>query len=78
VSSTATVVAIAIGLAFIPLAGEERPWLRAWPRLRFAANLRKAVQRGLGFWLWPSAAARRSASPRLTIAFLYALATPRH
>ncbi|MFG1957275.1 hypothetical protein [Nonomuraea sp. NPDC049028] len=36
VSSTATVVAIAIGLAFIPLAGEERPWLRAWPRLRFA------------------------------------------
>lgn len=36
VSSTAMVVAIAIGLAFIPLAGEERPWLRVWPRLRFA------------------------------------------
>ncbi|WP_113702832.1 hypothetical protein [Nonomuraea lactucae] len=33
VSPTAVVLAVAIGLAFIPLRGEERPWLRGRPRL---------------------------------------------
>ncbi|MGN9836960.1 hypothetical protein ACTMTI_02435 [Nonomuraea sp. H19] len=36
ISSTAMVLALVIGLAFIPLQGEERPWLRPRPRLRFA------------------------------------------
>ncbi|MFI7126944.1 hypothetical protein ACIBQ1_14715 [Nonomuraea sp. NPDC050153] len=36
VSSTATVVALVIGLAFIPVEGEERPWRRPALRLRWA------------------------------------------
>ncbi|NBE95412.1 hypothetical protein FE391_39510 [Nonomuraea sp. KC401] len=36
VSSTASVLALVIGLAFLPLRGEERPWLRPLPRLRHA------------------------------------------
>jgi hypothetical protein len=36
VSSTSVVLAVVIGLAFIPVLGEERPWLRAAPRLRYA------------------------------------------
>ncbi|MEV4107578.1 hypothetical protein [Nonomuraea sp. NPDC049695] len=36
VSSTATVVALVIGLAFIPVQGEERPWRRPALRLRWA------------------------------------------
>ena len=61
VSSTATVVAIAIGLAFIPLTGEERPWLRVWPRLRFAwLPLAAAVALG-SVWSVAAYAACRSA-----------------
>lgn len=36
VSSTAVVLALVVGLAFIPVQGEERPWLRPPPRLRHA------------------------------------------
>ncbi|MFI7638697.1 hypothetical protein [Nonomuraea sp. NPDC049400] len=36
ISSTATVVALVIGLAFIPVQGEERPWRRPALRLRWA------------------------------------------
>ncbi|KAB8197533.1 hypothetical protein FH608_002990 [Nonomuraea phyllanthi] len=36
VSSTAVVVALAIGLAFIPVQGEEQPWRRPSTRLRWA------------------------------------------
>ncbi|WP_214321043.1 hypothetical protein [Nonomuraea sediminis] len=34
VSSTATVLAIVVGLAFIPVQGEEQPWRRPLPALR--------------------------------------------
>ncbi|MEU6778206.1 hypothetical protein ABZ912_03310 [Nonomuraea angiospora] len=34
ISSTSMVLALVIGLAFIPLRDEERPWLRPAPRLR--------------------------------------------
>lgn len=36
ISSTSVVVALVLGLAFIPLRGEEHPWLRPLPRLRHA------------------------------------------
>ena len=36
ISSTSVVVAIVIGLAFIPLLGEDHAWLRPLPRLRHA------------------------------------------
>ncbi|MFI6710160.1 hypothetical protein ACIBF7_27235 [Nonomuraea sp. NPDC050478] len=36
IASTSMVAAIVIGLAFIPVAGEERPWLRPPPRWRWA------------------------------------------
>ncbi|WP_127939974.1 hypothetical protein [Nonomuraea polychroma] len=47
ISSTSTVLALVIGLAFIPLRDEEQPWLRPPPRLRLAwAPLAAAVAAG--------------------------------
>ncbi|GAA2214699.1 hypothetical protein GCM10009850_101640 [Nonomuraea monospora] len=53
VSSTAVLVAVVIGLAFVPVEGEERPWLRPAPRLT---------------WLWVPVALAFAASSVWSVA----------